>query len=397
MENDKLAPPIDLQAVRFPFEIIKGAALSFTETYYSRLEVPREFLYMSFLTCLGSILSRRATIATEIHPQPRLYTLLLGESADDRKSTAIKKTTEFFRDCMTIIYNQPLSECWGVGSAEGVASRLSHKASGGVVLLCYDEFKSFISKAKIKSSTLLPCVNSLFEDNRYENSIKKSHILITDGYLTMLAASTIQTYETAWDKSFTDIGFNNRLFIVPGTGERKHSLPPTVTLEEKKPLVSKIRDIFQFVGEFREIELTKESKNMFHEWYMKRPPSIHAKRLDGYALRLMLLMAINQKSRYIDAEIISNAIELVDWQLLIRQAYDPIDADNASAKLEEKIRRLLSPVGTGGKGPLSDRELKQWSNAHRSGLWLYSIAMGNLRREKEIVLDRKSQKWKLGR
>uniref|UniRef100_A0A6M3LDK6 DUF3987 domain-containing protein n=1 Tax=viral metagenome TaxID=1070528 RepID=A0A6M3LDK6_9ZZZZ len=391
MENDKLAPPVDSQTVRFPFEVIQGAAHNFTETYYSRLEVPREFLYMSFLTCLGSILSRRATIDTEIHPQPRLYTLLLGESADDRKSTAIKKTTDFFRECVKIIYNQPISECWGVGSAEGLASRLGHKASGGMVLLCYDEFKSFISKAKIKSSTLLPCVNSLFEDNRYENSIKRSHILITDGYLTMLAASTVQTYEAAWDKSFTDIGFNNRLFIVPGTGQRKYSLPLTVTLEEKKPLISKIRDIFQFIGEYREIELTKEGKKLFQEWYENQTKSIHSKRLDGYALRIMLLMAINRKAARIDAEIVSNAIELVDWQLLMRQAYDPIDADNASAKMEEKIRRTLD-----NKGPLTDRELKQWSNAHRSGLWLYSIAMGNLRREKEIVLDRKSQKWKLG-
>lgn len=389
MENNNHGPNSDT-AVRFPYEIIKGAAQSFTETYYSRLEVPKEFLYMSFLTCLGSILSRKATITSEIHPQPRLYTLLLGESSDDRKSTAIDKTTEFFRYTIETLFGQKMSECWGVGSAEGLASRFKSPATGGMILLCYDEFKAFISKAKIKSSTLLPCVNSLYENNRYENVIKKSHVLITDGYLSLLAASTLQTYEAAWDRSFTDIGFNNRLFIVPGSGTRKHSLPPIVTLDEKKPLVSKMRDIFQFIGEYREIDLSKSGKEMFHEWYMNRPQSIHSKRLDGYALRLMLLMAINLKAKEIDKEIVSNAIELVDWQLIMRQTYDPIDADNASAKMENKIRRHLEL-----KGPLTERELKQLTNAHRTGLWLYAIALGNLSKGKEIVYLRKVHKWRI--
>jgi len=389
MENNSNDSTPDI-GVRFPYEIINGVAQSFTETYCSRLEVPKEFLYMSFLTCLGSILSRRATIATEIRPQPRLYTLLLGESADTRKSTAIDKTTEFFRYAIEDIYNQKMSECWGVGSAEGLASQFKNRSSGGMILLCYDEFKAFISKAKIKSSTLLPCVNSLFEKNKYENSTKKAHALILDGYLSLLAASTIQTYEAAWDRSFTDIGFNNRLFIVPASGERKYSLPPTIPIEEKKILVFKMRDIFQFVGEYREIALSKKAEIMFQDWYINMSRSIHAKRLDGYALRLMLLMAINLKAREIDKEIVSNAIELVDWQLLMRQAYDPIDADNASAKMEAKIRRALE-----AKGPLYERELKQWTNAHRAGLWLYSIALGNLRRGKEIILGRKDRKYRL--
>ena len=49
---------------------------------------------MSYLTCLGTVLSRRLTLSTEIRPQPRLYSLLLGQSADERKSTSLEKTIE---------------------------------------------------------------------------------------------------------------------------------------------------------------------------------------------------------------------------------------------------------------------------------------------------------------
>jgi len=80
----------------FPYNIIDGLAGKFVNTYCKRLEVPPEFMYIAFLTCLGSVLAKRLTLTTEIKPQPRLYILLLGESADDHKSTALDKTVEFF-------------------------------------------------------------------------------------------------------------------------------------------------------------------------------------------------------------------------------------------------------------------------------------------------------------
>ena len=124
------------------------------------------------------------------------------------------KTISHFKDAM-----QTFDVCWGVGSAEGLQKRLED--IGGGLLLCLDEFKQFVSKCTITSSVLLPCVNTLFESNRYESRTKSVDINLTDAYLSLLAASTVQTYERTWDGSFTDIGFNNRLFLVPGTSQKK--------------------------------------------------------------------------------------------------------------------------------------------------------------------------------
>ena len=146
--------------LEFPTWIKTGLAGAFSGLYASVLETPPHFLFVSFLTCLGSVLADRLTLASELQTQPRLYVLLLGESADDRKSTALKKATDFFTEALT-----DFRVCWGVGSAEGLQKRME---DGGRLLLCLDEFKSFVSKCKIESSVLLPCVNSLFETNRYE-------------------------------------------------------------------------------------------------------------------------------------------------------------------------------------------------------------------------------------
>jgi len=377
---------------RFPYEIMKGPARRFTEAFGQRLEVPKEFLYISFLTVLGSVLPRRVTISIEIKPQPRLYVLLLGQSADDRKSTAIEKTCEFWRHAMLTNFETALPECWGVGSAEGLATFIRKMCPDKSVLLCYDEFRTFLSKAKIKSSVLLPCINTLFEKNRLENSVKNKIDIIKDVHLSFIAASTIDTYEATWERSFTDIGLNNRLFIVPGTAERKHSLPPNVPHEEIEALTRDVKEIFEWIGEYREIDFTPAAREIFDSWYMSRSRSVHAKRLDGYALRFMLLMAVNQRSDKINDVIVTDSCELMDWQLTMRETHDPIDADNQFAMMEQRIRNVLRD-----RGPLTERELKQYSSARRTGLWIYTSAMQNLRKEREVALSKSDRKWYLAK
>jgi len=83
----------------FP-DVMSGLAGEFAKVYAQSLEVPEQFFFMGFLTCLGSLLADKATLATEIKPQPRLYVVLLGESAEDRKSTGITKVVDFFKDAL---------------------------------------------------------------------------------------------------------------------------------------------------------------------------------------------------------------------------------------------------------------------------------------------------------
>ena len=63
--------------LNFP-NIMSGVAGDFANLYSNYLEPPHQFFYMSFLTCLGSILADRLTLASEISQQPRLYVLLLS-------------------------------------------------------------------------------------------------------------------------------------------------------------------------------------------------------------------------------------------------------------------------------------------------------------------------------
>ena len=366
---------------QFP-DILSGVAGDFAQLYSSYLEAPLHFFYMAFLTCLGIVVADRLTLASEVAPQPRLYVVLLGESADDRKSTALVKTSEFFREAVKGGFHI----CYGVGSAEGLQKRMEESNN---LLLCFDEFKQFVGKCKIDSSVLLPCVNTLFESNRYESRTKTTDIKLEVAYLSLLAASTIQTYENTWSSQFTDIGFNNRLFLVPGRGQRRFSIPAKVPDNEKYLLKQRLGEILRHVGEDGlELDITPEALQLYHQWYMGLEMSIHAKRLDTYAMRLMPLLVVNELKGEVDVEIVKKAIALCDWQLDVRRLHDPIDADNEIAKMEERIRRVLR-----SKGHLKDWQLRRAVNADKKGLWVYSTAKKNLEKARELAFNNKDKRY----
>lgn len=369
-----------IEGLQFP-DVISGLAGEFSKAFSAVLEVPPHFFFMSFLTCLGNIISDKVSIDSELRIEPRLYTLLLGQSADDRKSTALSRTVGFFRETLT-----DFNVCWGVGSAEGLQERLNE---GKKLVLSFDEFKQFVSKCRIDSSVLLSCVTSLFENTWYESHVKGKSFKLPDVHVSLLAASTVDTYQKTWDPAFTAIGFNNRLFLVPGQGERKFAFPVRVSDEVKDELRQRLGLILQTVSGGLELKLTDEARALYERWYMGREQgSIHSRRLDTYATRLMMLLAVNNFSHTIDTEIVKKATALCDWQYRVRQLYDPIDADNVMAVMEERIRRVL-----GARGSLTDRELQQHTNAKRTGQWFFSQAKQNLVHAGEIRFDEKAKKW----
>jgi hypothetical protein len=60
------------------------------------------------------------------------------------------------------------------------------------------------------------------------------------------------------------------------------------------------------------------------------------------------------------------------------------------AKMEEKVRRSLK------SGSMTERQLQQRTNAHRSGLWIFNTAIKNLERNGEIMQKKSKGKiWEL--
>ncbi|WP_298506691.1 bifunctional DNA primase/polymerase [uncultured Sphaerochaeta sp.] len=371
--------------ITFPDHVITGLAGEFADLYSRHIEASREALFMSFLTCLGSVVGGSVSLDTELAVQPRLFTVILGASGQTRKSTALKAAIGFFKGASLPGFNL----CTGVGSSEGLANvvagirqGLPPVAAAPVNLLLHaDEFKALASKMKIDGSTLLPCLASLYEGNDYENALKASHLKISGINLSLLAASTTGTYEVLFDPSMLDLGLLNRLFIVPVEGERRFAIPRPVDPTARATLQGKLVNLVTSVIKDRpKLAITPEALDIFEKWYLALPDSELATRLDTIALRLMCLLAINSGKLVVDEEIVRIVIDLCVWQFKVRRAFAPIDAINTGARLEESIRRALQKYGSLPLGKLKNRV-----HSERYGLRTFDTALGNLITAGEVV------------
>jgi hypothetical protein len=198
------SPPV-ASLLQAPSEGMIGVGRAFATLYAQYLESPMAFFYFVFLTYFGALIAKKVTLETELRPEPRLYTVVIGESADTRKSTALRTVDTFFHSL-----GPPWepSVLFGVGSAEGLAAEVKERPE---LILHYDEFKSFVDKAKNEHSVALPMVTTLFERGEYDNRTKSERVSVRGASLSLVAACTADAYATMFDQRFFAIGLLNRL------------------------------------------------------------------------------------------------------------------------------------------------------------------------------------------
>lgn len=369
--------------VGFPSSVISGVAGDFAKVYGSHLEAPEHFFFMSYLTVFGLYVSDKLCLKSQRKLAPRFFVVFLGESDNAKKSTAIEEATEHFSDLLKSSGDNSFKVCRGAASGEGLGRLLKKTPK---VLVFYDELKTFASKAGIKNSTLLPCINTLFESVRFENWTSRDPLMIEHGLIAMLAASTVDTYSNLFSPAFMDIGFNNRLFLVPGDSDKDFCLPSPIPESEIKRLHNQLQKRLNLLQGNLTMSIEKDALKYWDQFYkyIKRQGP-HAKRLDQYGLRLMPIIALNDMKTTVDFETVEKVISLLKWQLNVRQIYDPIDAEGKIARMEESIRRAFKI-----DKKWTRRDLQRKTHYNRHGIWVWESAIKNLIGNSELWLDAKT-------
>jgi hypothetical protein len=379
-------PPIAAPDIVTPFPetAYLGVAGEFADLHAKYLESPKQFFYVGYLTYLGGLLSTEITLRTSLSVYPRLYIVLVGDSAVGRKSSALDRVNRFFDHLLP----GRVETVFGLGSAEGIARIL--KDNGVPVLLYFDELKTFVQKARQKESVALPMFNTLFESTKYQNHTRDRSIVLDNAHISFVAACTRQTYENMWSSQFLDIGFLNRLFIVQGNRTARHAFPDPIPTEQIDRLRLRTLDTLEWIVKSQQkpvvLNITPAALDRWKKWYEGLEDSIYANRLDTIGMRLMILLTVTSGKREVDGEVVEAVIALLDYELAIRKQLDPIDAQNTIARMEEKIRRVL------GIGRMKKRDLMRGVSASRYGIFVFSKAIENLRKNGEIEC-KKNEYW----
>lgn len=392
------------EGLRLPESVYAASGLAgeFTELFGRHYEVPREYWLFSFLTILGARLAGKVTLLSDLQPEPRLYTVLLGRSGVEKKCTAIRRTLRFFEEaeCAPAV-------CHGVGSAEGLAEVLAETKR---LLLVQDEFRALLAKVRIEGAVLGPLLTTLYEADTYENRTKRHHIQVRNGHLSLLAASTFDSYQLVWDSHSLAIGLNNRLLVVTGQAQGTVPLVPVVPSAEETALQQRLRGLIEEVErragqevvlhltpdgvaatDAYELALSPEAQTVWERWYAKRPRDVYAARLDTIGQRLIILLAlVRGELGVVSPETVEVVCQILDWQHRVRTAHDPIDAENIVARLEVGIQRQLQ-----ARGALTKRDLQRFTNASKYGLWAFKTALANLQADGRVRFVRALKKYDL--
>jgi hypothetical protein len=387
----------------FPSSAIAGLGKEFVSLYGEYLESPAEFLYAAWHTCFGLAISPLVRLDLLVTSRPRLYTVLLGDSALPRKSTAIGVAVKFW-DGVRGMFNPPYFRSeYGLGSVEGHA-RVFNGWSTKIApdqrptLFVYDELQSFVQKANQRGSTLLPFISTLFESEEYDGTTSKRMVSLRGCKVALLGASTLDTYEHMWTPEFTNIGLPNRLFILKGTRTKFVPIPKSPLESSRQEYGGRVRTLLQQIAEWSKthdgrICLSPGAEKLWIDYYPSlEKGGLHAKRLDTYAFRWMSLLALSQEEFEIGKHIVEQAIALIEYELSVRRLYDPIDAESNVAKMEERLRRVM---GEQLNRCWTHRELQQRTHSNRVGIWVLRTALENLEKIGEIKKEIGQNAWKL--
>ncbi len=362
----------------YPRDTFRGLIKECADVYSTYLESPYEFWVFNWATIIGSMYAQKVLIPSQLKTQPRLYCVLIGTSGKTRKSESKKQSIEIIRDLLwecegsqrdeknKKIYSKYLTYKDGMGSAEGLMRRLKVTPN---MILCFDEFRSFVQKSDIKGSNLLQAVTSLFEDTFLENPVKigSDFDRVDDCALSLLACCTSKTWETLFSASFINIGLPNRLWLVPAEANRKSFTPNSVPEKEL------IRLRFRFFKMLEKFPLDVSTPYLIdweggrygdayqriEDWYMKMPDNDFTTRVDTYGRKFLMIMAISEGKDVITLEMVERIIPLLDWQMQVREAYQPEEFTNLMSKIESAIRRVVkrNPGITQGRMFSQFREL----------------------------------------
>lgn len=385
----------------FPHSAMVGVGKEFVDLYGQHLESPAEFLYASWHTCFGLAISPLVRLDLQVSSRPRLYTVLLGDSALPRKSTSIGVAVKFWKQLVPATSPEIFRAEYGLGSVEGFARVFNgwnkkDEPDTRPALIVYDELQSFVEKAKQKGSLLLPMASSLFESEEYDGTTSKRIVSLRGCRVALLGASTLDTYEHMWTPEFTNIGLPNRLFILKGNRTKSVAIPKSPPETSQRELEGRVEKLLQRISAWSiandgKIRLSPNAEKLWTDYYpLIEKGGIHSKRLDTYAFRWMILLALSQEEFEVGPHVVEQAIALIEYELSVRRLYDPIDAENNVAKMEEKIRRIMGER-PGISWPY--RMLQQRSHSNRVGNWVLTTALGNLEKAGEVRKEAAKNAW----
>jgi hypothetical protein len=340
-------------------------------------DAPDIFHRACAVTLLGSLLTTfryRMRLAGGTSQRfPNLWTFLIGDSGNSRKSTAVDMATE------VLDRSPPLREMRAPddGSPEGFAkdfvAKENKQKGNAAALVVHSEMGMFLQNVRKDYATGFKAMMMGFYDSPalYRRKLSKEEFSVPRPRLSLLGALATEFLPTTLDSNDWTNGFMSRALIVYGRRERTMEQPKTPPVEVYRALASQLEKTAEAWRRTRKRMVKRDGLNWalnYDAAALKRvrevkhackpsvDPNVNTLRARG-DIHLMKLSAIEQcaldpESEVITAEAVSAGAELfLHWwnyaPKLMEGSYARSNADIEGDRLPRRILRLLMDAPEG--------------------------------------------------
>ncbi|HEY4359510.1 MAG TPA: hypothetical protein VGN17_01000 [Bryobacteraceae bacterium] len=301
------------------------------------------------------------------HPvYPNFFSLLVGKTAQARKTTAYEFALKLLQEATGRIRESKIKQLYGIASIEGLAAAMSDGDGGFRVLCVEDEFRSLITKSG--SGNIIPRLTELYNcPQTFQINTRKNALAVAEPFVCLLSATTQAWFEDSLSVKDAIGGFLNRWLLFGGEASKVLPFPPEVAKPAWDELIIELSVAVNSArGGY---ELSEAAKLIYSDFYTalrSAPPSPATARMDLHAKKLGLLYAVLAQHAQIEVDDISAGIAVAKY---CAATAEPLALRLDSCPRKRKEERLLAALRT---GPMSAREV--YRKLHISAAELVGLA-----------------------
>src|SRR5262249_9173145 len=183
--------PGETKRLLFPEEAWQGPFKIWRDIVSPATEAPEEYLWAACLITIGLVLGRSIVLRNPRSLFPNFFVLLLGQTGDDRKSTALDFSLEALfhvglKDSVHVLH--------GIQSSESIFDSLG-RGEGAKTLAHIDELRSLLGVTRrTGAGEIIPRLGSLYYCP-YQDSLDRhgeASTIITKPFLSLISATPLE-------------------------------------------------------------------------------------------------------------------------------------------------------------------------------------------------------------
>lgn len=303
-------------------------ALRYRDLMAPTTNAPDSFHLACFLTVFGATLHRSVYTVISERLYPNMFTVLVGDPGDSRKTSSMKKAFRFFKGAST-----DMEIIRGIDSAESFKKDVARFQGRDIpedkrspVIVQISELRSLIAKAnKTGAENIIPTLCDAYDGEPLEGRAASSTSSSPEPYISFQMGSS-KPYIQCFKRSDLEGGAGSRIAFIFGWPKKRIAYPPPPDEEQYKSLVSDLKEVINYWRNMgpRELTLTPAAHKTWESFYEEELPRWEpedeflrslSRRYDQYALKTALDYAALDMSREITPNHLTCGIMYVQFIL----------------------------------------------------------------------------------